>query len=89
MESRAAVRRWRTAPVVSLLVLVELLILFLIWLWFVVDERRAFGALDRRPGVKGTSHEPPAGLLRKHMLQDAFIIFSDVVFLIIIDAGLG
>ena len=54
-----------------------------------LQHRRAFGALDRRPRVKRASHESPARLLRKHMLQDARVIFSDVVFLIIIDAGLG
>ena len=54
-----------------------------------LEHRRAFGALDRRPGVKGTPHEPPARLLGEHMLQDAFIIFSAVVFLIVVNAGLG
>ena len=43
--------------------------------------------LDRRPGVKGTPHQPPARHLGEHMLQDARIIFSDVVFLIVVDAS--
>ena len=54
-----------------------------------LQHRRAFGALDRRPRVKRASHESPARLLRKHVLQDARIIFSDIVFLIVVNAGLG